>query len=437
MHEDKFEKQVSEKMDQLGFDPSDAVWLHIDKEINEEKKKRKPIFWIFLLSGLLIAGGGIYIVSNYFNSVKKTSGAPVQSEKTNQDNQQKEQQAPSAALPVMSRGKKIGSFQSGNKSKNISETLTLTGKPKIKTEKNDLVDEGIKQESENIVQAPVQPGTMTEQSINGENPDTATSTNGKTNNNLVADSVPDIRIIEKKDQKLKKSTWNIGFTAGAGISNINQSFFQSQNPAGIFASPANNAGTPATVHTPSESSSGFSFTLGVFFKRNLSKRFSASAGLGYHYYSTGIRTGISVDSALTVNYSYALTSSVRSYYRNGDGKEFTNQFHFIELPVNLSFQLNKSQRNPVNWEAGLSLAWLINTNALHFDPYNNVYFENSQLFNKIQWHVASAVLVGFSVHRHTIQVGPQIQYGLTSLLKNSGSYPGHLTYLGLKCSFSP
>jgi hypothetical protein len=30
MRENKFENQVREKMDQLGFDPSDEVWTQVD-----------------------------------------------------------------------------------------------------------------------------------------------------------------------------------------------------------------------------------------------------------------------------------------------------------------------------------------------------------------------------------------------------------------------
>jgi hypothetical protein len=104
--------------------------------------------------------------------------------------------------------------------------------------------------------------------------------------------------------------------------------------------------------------------------------------------------------------------------------------------MNLSFQLNKSRKNPVNWEAGISLEWLVSSNALHYDPYTNVYFQNNQLFGKIQWDAATAILIGFPVHDHSIQVGPQIQYGLTSLLKDNSSHPGHLIYFGLKCSFN-
>lgn len=64
MHENKFEKQVQEKMEELQFAPSDAVWGNIDKEINKGKKRRRPVFWLFFLFGFLLLGGGYFFAVN-------------------------------------------------------------------------------------------------------------------------------------------------------------------------------------------------------------------------------------------------------------------------------------------------------------------------------------------------------------------------------------
>ena len=64
MREDEFEKRVREKMEHLGFDPSESVWTGVDKEINKEKKRRMPLFWLFFVSGLLLAGGAYYFITN-------------------------------------------------------------------------------------------------------------------------------------------------------------------------------------------------------------------------------------------------------------------------------------------------------------------------------------------------------------------------------------
>ena len=67
MRENEFEKQVRKKMDELGFDPSEAVWAGIDKEINREKKRRRPFFWLLFCSGLLLAGSGYYFFTTKNN----------------------------------------------------------------------------------------------------------------------------------------------------------------------------------------------------------------------------------------------------------------------------------------------------------------------------------------------------------------------------------
>ena len=64
MREDEFEKQVRKKMDQLGFTPSESVWTGVDREINQEKKRRVPLFWLFFVSGLLLAGSTYYFITN-------------------------------------------------------------------------------------------------------------------------------------------------------------------------------------------------------------------------------------------------------------------------------------------------------------------------------------------------------------------------------------
>jgi Outer membrane protein beta-barrel domain len=454
MHENKFEKQVREKMDQLGFDPTDAVWTRVDQEIKKEKKRRKPIFWFFL-SGLIVAGGVSYMMMNHFTPGKKTRATPEFSMINNQDNLTEEnnkkekkrsdetnQKVRADAIgKIISAHSDSASFQSENPLL-VTKRIKISAKnAKEKAEKTAVVENSTHRKPEDIVQPPIAMESADRNAISTDIPKAAPVSKEQMNKTVRADSVSGKGTAKIKNKETKKSPWSIGFTGSVGASNINQSLFQSPNPANLSYSatyPSYPApGPSAFTNMPSATNAGFSFAVGVSVRRNLSKRIAGSIGLGYHYYSTRIHIGIPVDSALTVYTRFAQSTSVNSYYRNGGGKDYTNQYHFIELPVNLSFQLNKSRKTPVNWEAGVSLAWLLSSNALHFDPYTNVYFENDQLFNKIQWNALTAILIGFPVHDHSIQIGPQVQYGLSSLLKNSSSYPGHLVYFGLKCTFIP
>jgi len=452
MHENKFEKQVREKMDQLGFDPSDGVWAHVDQAINSEKKRRRPIFWIFYLSGMMIAGGATYIVMNNFSSYKKIMPKPPQATSNNQyvqpnkaippeqkrQNESVQQELP----PVTSAMNAVGnsrSFQSRKPLVVTAETDSRSKKSNGNASHTVVVKREVEQKPANL-QQPLESSVAGANTLSKEDPQGAPVNGEKTNKTVQADTVSDAKLSKSNKKDTKKNSWSFGFTGSVGASNINQSLFHSYNPSNLLYAayyPTNSGSIPsARTNTPSETNAGFSFALGVSVNRMLTKRLSLSIGLGYHYYSTGIQTGVPVDSTLTINYGFIQSTSVNSFYRNDGWKKFTNQYHFIELPVNLSFQLNKSRKNPINWEAGFTLAWLVGANALHYDPYTNVYFKNNQLFNKIQWNAATAILVGFPVHNHSFQVGPQIQYALTSLIKENSAYPGHLIYYGLKCSFN-
>jgi hypothetical protein len=253
------------------------------------------------------------------------------------------------------------------------------------------------------------------------------------------DSVSVLKSSKGKDQKSKPSSWKIGYTGSPGISNINQSLFKSANVINYYsASYAPGAATgPAAINASSKINAGFSFGIGVFVNRYLSKRVSFSAGIDYHYYSTKIKTGNVVDSSTLVYGGSVQAYSVNPFYRNGNDHVYTNQYHFIELPVTLNFQLNRSRQLPVIWEGGLSLSYLLSSNALFFDPLANDYYKNEKLFNRTQLSAVTAVMIGLHIHNSVLQFGPQLQYGLTGLLESNAGNSEHLFYYGLKISFIP
>lgn len=55
MQENEFEKKVQQRMEELRFRPSDAVWEHVEKELRRRRKRRVLIF-AFLLAGLSLLG---------------------------------------------------------------------------------------------------------------------------------------------------------------------------------------------------------------------------------------------------------------------------------------------------------------------------------------------------------------------------------------------
>ncbi|HEX3766828.1 MAG TPA: outer membrane beta-barrel protein, partial [Puia sp.] len=190
-------------------------------------------------------------------------------------------------------------------------------------------------------------------------------------------------------------------------------------------------------YSSSEISPGFSFDAGAFVNKNLSKRISFSAGINYHYYSTRIRTGMKINTALGTYNSMGQPIRATSYYENGQSETFTNQYHFIELPLSVNFQIIKSKKTPLIWELGVTPGYIVSSDALYYDPNTNVYFSKYLQPNKMQINGTTALMIGLPLYKGELQVGPQLQYGFTGFVNTNDGNPGHLFYVGLKISFIP
>ena len=260
-------------------------------------------------------------------------------------------------------------------------------------------------------------------------------------------SVPEETKIGVK--KTKSSNWKWGINGSAGISNLSDESFFGGIVSGItgaekalvldlapaaYNAPPSNAGPQAVIYEPSTIEKGFSFSFGAFVQKNISKRFSVSTGLQYSFYSTHIQVGNRIDSSALVQNAVG-SLNVSQFYRSAPvttTREYTNRFHFVELPVSVHAQLNKGKRLPIFWNAGLSLSYLVSTNALHFDSRTGVYYKDNGLFNKLQSNLST----GFSVSlwnssRMPVNIGPQLQYGLTNFMKHEVDGSRHLFFLGL------
>jgi Outer membrane protein beta-barrel domain len=463
MRENNFEDQVREKMDQFGFDPPDAIWTAVDKEINKDKKRRGPLFILILFSGLLLAGGVIYFGAVKNNSVTKTITGEQKriDEGENKSSVGKDQSSKEEENKLNEETPNLNKQNMALKSKNSSKSdIVKSGNGPASSDNSKGIRYG---RNDNSVETTV--AAKSDKSNSEIIPPVAVETGSKNSGENKIDSsglkktiAPVLQITAPKDSntesnlaardkpKSKSSLWTFGLTGGAGISNTNQSLFKQSNVNGLYYSPASINGANFAVPVPvsSKINPGFSFTAGVFVSRYLSKRVSISAGLNYNYYSTHNKTGYRVDSSIIVyNPSYYYLGAnttpgayaINNYYQSGSSHSYTNQYHFIELPVTADFQLNKSIKLPVYWEAGLSVSYLLSTNALYFDPNGNLYYQNELLFNKVQLNGNTAFMVGFPFDKNELRLGPELQYGFSGLLKSGSGNPQHLFYTGLKVSF--
>src|SRR6187455_879889 len=64
MQNNEFEKQVRERMGQIKFTPSEAVWAEVQKNLKQRRKRRIAIVWFFVF---FIAAGGSSLAWFYFS----------------------------------------------------------------------------------------------------------------------------------------------------------------------------------------------------------------------------------------------------------------------------------------------------------------------------------------------------------------------------------
>jgi len=254
--------------------------------------------------------------------------------------------------------------------------------------------------------------------------------------------------IVKVDQPKKKgaSKWQFGVQAEGGYSGVTEGglfgFLKSSNsPVADLASPQfNNAVNfapqfPRPVNKASSLTMGPAYSFGGFARRTLSKRLSLSVGLQYTYLSARQVVGTKVNNNRTVNRAPSTSQLVSSYYDANNTQDYTNRYHFIELPVTLHTQLNKGKRLPITWDAGFSVSKLINTNALHYDGLGGVYYKDNALFNKVQWVASTGFNIQlFSQSAHPLSVGPVMRYNISPLLQKEYSTGQHLWSVGLRAT---
>jgi hypothetical protein len=484
MHDPEFEKHVQKKMEELQFNPSGEVWTKVEQEIKKEKRRR-PLLWIFLLSGLLlgagywllVAGKNVAIVTNNVVIDKEEKKNPddninaaTNKNSISQQENLKENNQPKInadkANDVTINNKSIAENNttikpktSSVKNKSLADKQSVplfqskNGKVKsrkVKREADDAVVSTNNISSEKKKEIGISAitkdkgNTTTDSQIGKESVADEMKTSkadlaNKEKENMAADSRINKTVVAKNINSNKSKFFQLGFTGGAGFSDINKMVSHSNPPA----SPA--LGTTGFNATPSSVQKGISFYAGALLEKSLLKKISVSVGLNYHYYSTKIRTGKTVDSIIYVPASYFNTVSTvpgtlvsrSAYYTSGTSNTYINHYHFFELPVMMNFQLNNNKKLPVTWQAGLSLSYLINTDALQFDPSSGTYYKDNFLYNKTQVNLLTGFTIGFYRKKSLMEIGPEIQYGVTNLLHGYTNNNQHIFYGGLKLSLVP
>src|SRR6185437_588135 len=428
MEQNNFENNVQQKLDELKISPSDAVWTNIEKRIGKKRKDRRVIFILFFLILFLLSGGYWLFNSgknnqqnqsvsnlvksdskqanNYDSSLNKSAiSSANNSEKRDVETVTAKKSQTGASQQSVSfhgesgdnrinrkRGKlvKEETFKSKEKAVNSSENKSVNSKGTLINGKqtNNEENEMVLNNANNL--SVKKPGNSEieneEKNADSINTTQNTITLDSLLNQLKSEKISK-EIIAKNDSSLKKQAgnkskrhWVFGVTFSGGKSligedilgiNNNNSNYSQSSPI-TSGSGGTGPGSNSSSYVSLAIENSFAFIGGAFIEKNISAKSKISLGISYKYFSLINKVGAPTGLA---SYQFNAVNSTNSY---------RNNFHYLELPVLVKFQLNNGKTLPLYWQAGINISQLISSNALQFKSNPGAYYNDNSLFNKTQ-----------------------------------------------------
>ncbi len=248
--------------------------------------------------------------------------------------------------------------------------------------------------------------------------------------------------VEQKKKKPSSSIkWGIDFSVGSSKIGDNafsisifESIFENKSMADVmYNTPGNNAGGQARIITPpSDVKRGTAFKAGIVAEKNISKKSSLSAGLSYAYYSNNIKAGVYRDTSFVLRNMASQAVSLNAYYRGPQQEDYTNHYHFIQLPIYYQLQLNKGVKTPLLWNIGASAGYLLNTNALVYDTATGgIYYRDKDAFSKMHLNINTGFAFRFGNKKLQYSIGPELSMDMRRLMKDATQPKQYFLYGGL------
>ena len=489
MYDPKFEKAVQQKMEELEFRPAESVWANIEKAVADRRHRRSFFFWRFMLPGLfLITAAGVWyfeakpakqvLAASPAANTPQTQASSVNASPATATNTPATAADPanktvstSAAGQIAAAGKWETSSHSDRGATSNSGRGATSSRGWKTTGRRDR--EITSQGDRKLTGAGMQETTSAaDREMTGaadQEPASAAPlafANGSTSDALTKDRQtwlyqPELArqsfaaAIRANALTTKKATnsigltqtkrpWEAGFVAGGGISRLNRLDADKVNAAVAYTASSFYAINRSAVNKNfiTDVRPDASFSGGIYLQKALSSRWIFNTGMNLHYYSTRITTGQQVSTyvqqsvSLIVPNAFA-SASTAQIYSSGDMQVHTNRFYFLELPASIQWKLSQSRVLPVFLEGGVSLTRLMGADALFYNAKSGIYSKDENIVNKTQFNISSALMIGLPIHGIHIQVGPQIQYGLTPLVNNQSLGDQHFFYTGIRLVVLP
>lgn len=490
MQDNDFEKQVHLKMGELRLLPSEAVWEQVEMRLHRKERRRWVIWFPLLFTGLALAGYFAINTGHLSNPQLLHAATDKSAQKKINNNVSR----PTVDKPLTLNDNKVASStKRSNAEKTFQkaqENISIESQTGRKKNNNNdkqkfyqpdkLITIAISSSSSNINNLVIKNSTAskTPQLISSDSfvdshknefqqyaPEEKTDTSFNTKE-IIQDDDSELIQAEVKEFPLTASLintslisfkenlffkvpnklqnqrrrWEWGLSLQAGRSSLTNGTINKVFSGAVMDFSASATLSPNVVYRepyPTRASAGFS--AGAFMKKNMSEIFAICIGINYTLYSTSTTVGKKVDSLLLPQSSVAANQQVfNQYFRIGSAGNYTNKYHYIEIPVVLQTRLTRNWKLPLYWDAGFSLSRLIASNALHFDINRGVYFKDNQLINKASFNINTGLPATLSLKKKfVLQAGPQLQYGFSNVLANEKASGKHFLFLGLKATVLP
>lgn len=468
MSDKSFEQQVREELSDLRMKPDAQVWESVAASLKKERKRRWALWMFFLLAGL--SGTALWWLTQeqtvalelsenkhteqITNSFVQTSpslkkekrmvAVDTQTDKTIKiDFAQTTGKKSSANTPILST----------NKVQPILDQQQPVGNTVIQSNGklnsvNKVVDKEIVKGGKEVpsittaVKANAGPDTVTTLNLQNDRQTKAdTITSAKTQSEShdtiaiaretesVKPDLSDSSLIKQQIVKTSKWQWRIGFNAGtSGVRNSIRSLLENTNSRAYDnafsgnAAPITGGGTGAASNMKPVVRDAFSFGAFVEVLKKMGKKEAHALGLtaGYHVYTT--RTGVGSLNTGTVQFSNVnTTNDADKYYGVKDSATYTSYYHFIQFGLRYYQSLKWFKKVDMQWYAGLGVNALLGSNGLHLGYMNtNSYlFQNRSLVRTMQMDISGGIDIGLGKSKQ-VYLGPQVQYLLSNLSKQSG-----------------
>jgi len=443
MEENKFEKQVQQKMDELKIQPSESVWKKIEVRIEKRKDRKWGLIVLFLFAGLVLSGGYWLwntrhqrLSGNHTSITSASVDNPTQNPlKEIEKAQPKNDSEPGPANQKENEVAGITGKNDNDENNTHHHQLLNNSKANPKrnsTEKNAIAFVKQKKpvtEIKEKTESEIIPAQSSEEKVaNKKEYEFKDSVHEKINrDSLLKPLVANVATKESDTSKNKqtniatvkqsgKNKWKFGVSFSGGISGIGKDFLALNNSP-VYSSPGSlNSGGSQSFFSSSITRSGFGFIAGVFAEKNISNNAKLISGINFKSFNT----------------SNKLNDSSGRYSARFTNNKYINHFSFLEVPFSIKIQIGEGKNLPLYWQGGLVLSELIYSDALQFNPSTGYYYKDNSILNKTQVGLNTAILVSlFSQQKTSILIGPYFYYD-ASRIANEGLYnKKHFVFTGL------